>query len=78
MNTLLRWLDQAPLGLLVFLAVWMLAAPIVPEPHLWEKAKMLMAGTLTRPIDIFDVLFHLAPVTLLGVRLARRRKATRL
>jgi len=40
-------------------------APFVPEPHLVGKVKMLMAGTLTRPIDIFDLIFHSAPIILL-------------
>jgi hypothetical protein len=43
--------------------------------HLWEKLKMLFAGALTRPIDIFDLFLHGAPVVLLGwklLRLARR------
>ena len=27
----------------------------VPEPHLVEKMRMLAEGTLTKPLDIFDV-----------------------
>lgn len=66
-------IDRIPLPLLVFLTLFMLGAPFVPEPHLLEKLRMLAAGTLTRPIDIFDVFWHLLPAALLGVRLARRR-----
>ncbi len=65
------WLDRLPLPLLIVLAGWMALAPMFPEPHLWEKLKMLAAGTLTRPLDIFDLLFHATPVLLLVWRLAR-------
>jgi hypothetical protein len=46
----------------------------VPEPHLVEKMRMLADGTLTRPLDVFDVFWHLLPASLLAIKLARRRK----
>ena len=70
------WLDRIPLWILVAVALTLGLAPFVPEPHLWEKLKMLAAGTLSRPIDIFDLLYHGAPWLLLVlklVRMARRR-----
>ncbi|MBT3306162.1 MAG: RND transporter [Alphaproteobacteria bacterium] len=67
----MEWLDKIPLGLLVAAAVLMALAPFTPEPHLWEKFKMLKAGTLTRPIDIFDVFWHLMPTILLIAKLVR-------
>jgi len=66
------WLDRVPLVWLVAIAGWLAVAPIFPEPHLWEKLKMLAGGTLTRPIDIFDLLMHATPVLLLIWRLARQ------
>jgi hypothetical protein len=57
-------------------AVWMAGAPFTPEPHLVEKLHMLFQATLTRPLDIFDLLMHAAPSVFLAVKLARRRKAT--
>ncbi|WP_235823590.1 hypothetical protein [Azohydromonas sediminis] len=66
------WLDRVPLALLVALAAWLAIAPVVPEPHLWQKLKMLAAGTLTRPLDIFDLVFHAAPIALLAWRLLRQ------
>ena len=51
----MNWLDRFPTVWLVALAVWMAVAPVTPEPHLVEKLKMLFAGTLTRPLDIFDL-----------------------
>lgn len=66
------WLDRVPLVWLVAIAGWLALAPFFPEPHLWEKLKMLAAGTLTRPIDIFDLLMHAVPVVLLAWRLVRQ------
>jgi hypothetical protein len=67
----MNWLDRIPLGVLVVAALALALAPFFPEPHLWQKLKMLFAGTLTRPIDIFDLFLHGAPVVLLGRRLLR-------
>ncbi|MCP5370240.1 MAG: RND transporter [Hyphomicrobiales bacterium] len=68
---MLAWLDKIPRNVLIIGALLLGLAPFVPEPHLWQKVKMLAAGTLTRPLDIFDLLWHgLLPV-LLVVRLVR-------
>ena len=67
-------LDRVPLVWLVAIAGWLALAPFVPEPHLWEKLKMLAAGTLARPIDIFDLFMHAAPLLLLIWRLVRQAK----
>jgi hypothetical protein len=50
-------------------------APFYPEPHLVEKLRMLSSGTLTRPLDIFDLLMHATPGLLLVVKLIRMRMA---
>lgn len=39
-------LDQMPLSVLLVLAIALGPAPFVPEPQIWEKLTMLMAGTL--------------------------------
>ena len=67
----MSWLDRVPLGLLVVAAVALGLAPFAPEPHLWQKLKMLWVGTLTAPADIFDLIFHGTPVALLGWKLLR-------
>jgi hypothetical protein len=67
------WLDRIPYPLLIAMTAVMLGAPFVPEPHLVEKARMLAEGQLSRPIDIFDVLWHLAPAVLLGIKFAMGR-----
>ena len=68
---MLAVLDHIPLNILIIAALALGLAPFFPEPHLWEKLKMLAAGTLTRPIDIFDLLMHAAPVLLLALKLLR-------
>ena len=65
----MKWLDNIPLALLLPLAVFLALAPFVPEPHLWEKLKMLADGNLRRPIDIFDLFLHGAPLALLILKL---------
>lgn len=75
MKTLLRWIDRMPLGLVVIVALTLGLAPFVPEPHLWEKLKLVAAGALTRPIDIFDLLLHGLPWLVLIAKLARMARA---
>lgn len=55
-------------SLLIPVALALGLAPFVPEPHLVEKTRMLLAGELSRPIDIFDLFFHSAPLALLLVK----------
>ncbi|WP_212524572.1 RND transporter [Actibacterium sp. MT2.3-13A] len=66
-----HYLDELPLGMAVILALTLGLAPFVPEPHLWEKLKMLAASELRRGIDIFDLLLHATPWLLLLAKLAR-------
>ena len=66
----MKWLDKIPLLLLLPIAVFLAMAPFSPEPHLIEKLKMLFSGTLVKPIDIFDLLLHGTPLTLLVLKLA--------
>lgn len=62
MKSLLDYRILIPLVLLLGFA------PFVPQPHIVEKLRMLMAGILKRPIDIFDLFWHAWPFTLLAVR----------
>jgi hypothetical protein len=67
----LDWLDRLSLPLLLIVALTLGLAPFFPEPHVWEKLKMLAAGELVRPIDIFDLLLHGTPWLLLLAKLIR-------
>ena len=61
----MKWLDRFSWTPLILMTLLLGLAPFFPEPHLWEKLKLLAAGELRRPIDIFDLLLHSAPVLLL-------------
>jgi hypothetical protein len=65
------WLDNIPYTLLIFIAIFMLLAPFRPMPHVVEKLIMLKNGTLSRPIDMFDLVFHLVPTVLLIAKIVR-------
>ena len=68
---MLSFLDNFPYALLIVFAIFMLLAPFRPMPHVLEKLIMLKNGTLTRPIDIFDLFFHLIPLILLILKIMR-------
>ena len=67
-------LDRIPLHIDVILALTLGLSPFFPEPHLTEKLRMLAAGTLVRPIDIFDLLWHGWTWLLLAAVLLRRMR----
>ncbi len=71
----MKWLDETPMWMVVIGALALGLAPFVPEPHLVEKLRMLFAGTLARPIDIFDLLMHASLPVLLVVKLIRFARA---
>ena len=64
-------LDKIPYLPIIVIAVFMLLAPFKPMPHVVEKFLMLKNGTLTKPIDIFDLFFHLFPTIILLLKLVR-------
>ena len=68
-------LDKIPLSLAVFGCLTLGLAPFFPEPHIWEKLKMLGGGNLQRPVDIFDLCFHALPWLLLLAKVARMAMA---
>lgn len=69
-----RFFDSISYPILIFMAVFMLLAPFSPMPHLVEKLIMLKDGNLTRPVDIFDLFFHLFPTILLAIKFFRKQK----
>lgn len=68
---MLAWLDGISYGVLVPIALLLGLAPFQPKPHLVEKIQMLAQGTLSKPIDIFDLLLHGIPVLILLVKIIR-------
>jgi len=67
----MNFLDQIPWNLAIIAALTLGLAPFFPEPHIWEKLKMLIAGDLAKPIDIFDLVLHAAPWLLLLLKVLR-------
>lgn len=70
MTRMRRLFRRIPLSILILLCLTLGLAPFVPEPHVWQKLKMLAAGELGNPVDIFDLLLHATPWILLVLKLA--------
>ncbi len=68
-----QFLDKIPYSLLIVITIFMLLAPFRPMPHVVEKLIMLKNGTLTRPIDIFDLVYHLLPLLVLMLKVYKDR-----
>lgn len=69
----MKWLDKVSFPILIVASLTLGLAPFMPEfkPHLLEKLDMLFDGTLTKPIDIFDLFMHGTPWVLLGLKTVR-------
>jgi uncharacterized membrane protein len=61
--------NRMNLPILIVACLTLGLAPFMPEPHLWEKLKMLTSGELINPVDIFDLLLHGTPWLLLIIKL---------
>ncbi len=68
------FIKSLPYPLLIIMSIFMALAPFVPEPHLVQKVNMLMTGELHKPIDIFDLFWHLLPMILLVSKLVLAKK----
>jgi hypothetical protein len=68
---MLRFLNKIPYSILIIAAIFMLLAPFRPMPHVVEKLLMLKNGILTKPIDVFDLFYHLIPTILLILKILR-------
>lgn len=67
----MAFLDSLSLPVLALIALTLGLAPFMPEPHLFEKLRMLSQGQLVKPVDIFDLVLHGAPWVLLMAKLIR-------
>ena len=61
-------IDGLPYRAFVPLALILLLAPFKPMPHVVEKLRLFINGDLTRPPDVFDLLFHLLPTLLVALK----------
>ncbi len=57
--------------MVIILCLTLGLAPYIPEPHVWQKLQMLLAGTLSKPVDIFDFVLHGVPWLLLALKAVR-------
>ena len=69
MKEFLLFIQNVQWSYLILFCLTLGLAPYSP-PHLFEKIGMLMKGTLKRPIDWFDFVFHAVPWVLLFVKIA--------
>lgn len=65
---MMKLIDKLTWTRLLIIALMLGLAPFIPEPHLVEKLRMLFSGTLTKPLDIFDLLLHCAPLVLIIIK----------
>jgi hypothetical protein len=65
----MRFIENMPWGVIIAACLTLGLAPFTP-PHIWEKLVMLRKGTLSRPLDWFDLLLHAAPWILLVLKSA--------
>ena len=72
--TYITFLDKIPVKFLALPAVFLAFAPFRPQPHLWEKLQMMIAGDLTRVVDIFDLFWHSIFILLLVLKLIRQQQ----
>lgn len=66
-------LSHIPFNVAIIIALTLGLAPFLPEPHVWEKLKMLADGSLSRPIDIFDLLMHGTPWVIVLLKMLYRQ-----
>ena len=64
-------LDTISWPIIIILCLTLGLAPYLPEPHVWQKLNMLLQGTLTQGVDIFDLIFHGSPWLLLIAKMIR-------
>ena len=69
----MKILDKIPFRTAIIMTIFLGLAPFYPEPHLWQKLNMLVVGDLVKPIDIFDMLFHMAPGLVLLAKIYRHK-----
>ena len=65
---MMKAIYKIPWLIVIVLCATLGLAPFNP-PHLYEKLLMLGNGTLSRPIDIFDLCLHATPFVLLILKI---------
>jgi len=68
----MKFLDAISWPIVLVLCLTLGLAPYSPEPHVWEKLQMLLSGSLSNSVDMFDLALHGAPWILLLVKVGRK------
>ncbi|MBA3010671.1 MAG: hypothetical protein FP812_10565 [Desulfobacula sp.] len=71
---MLKFLNKLSYSALILASIFMLITPISPMPHAVEKILMIKNGTLYKPLDIFDLFFHLSPLILLIIKRTKDKR----
>jgi len=66
----MAWLSEFSWPLVIIACLTLGLAPFNP-PHLVEKLQMLSQGTLTKPLDWFDLFMHGTPWLVLLAKIAQ-------
>lgn len=74
MPSILLKLKNMDWGTSIVAAMLLGMAPFFPQPHLVQKIGFLMNGTLSKPIDIFDLFFHSSMLVLLLLKVGVHAK----
>jgi hypothetical protein len=67
----MEFIDTIPYSYLIPMTFLLGFAPFFPRPHIYEKLSMLRNGTLKKPLDIFDLLYHISPFVILLIKASR-------
>jgi hypothetical protein len=67
---MINFINELSWGIIILACLTLGLAPFKPEPHIVEKIRMLLSGTLSRPIDWFDLVMHGIPWVLLILKAA--------
>ena len=73
----MRWLDKISWTIVLLASATLGLAPFTPEPHVWEKLKMLVSGDLSRGMDWLDLMMHGAPFLVLALKAVREQAKVR-
>ncbi len=68
MEQFLIFIKNLDWSILILFCLTLGLAPYAP-PHLFEKINMLIKGTLKKPIDWFDLVYHAIPWVLLFIKI---------
>jgi hypothetical protein len=71
----MSFLEKIPYPFLIVIAILMAVIPF-GQSHLLEKCRMLLDGTLRRPLDWFDLVWHSAPLILLAAKVISQLSKT--